>query len=140
MKKGKCFLQRYLTFPVQIAFLFEASNCIQIKNLIRFSFKVSPESLVKNTLEVYKISKSADSVLKTYLTEMYKTRDKHFGNARVARSIVNEAIRRQNLRLSRMDPEQITTKIKLTLEASDFLDVINKKNEEVPVRARIGFK
>lgn len=90
--------------------------------------------------ESYKISKSADSVLKTYLTEMYKTRDKHFGNARVARSIVNEAIRRQNLRLSRMDPEQITAKIKLTLEASDFLDVINKKNEEVPVRARIGFK
>lgn len=105
----------------------------------------TPDELLKIALgmiktEGYKINSSAVNILKDYLRYLYQSRDKHFGNARTVKNIVQEMIRRHNLRMSALLQEDITTKLKVTIEASDVREVMNLKASEIPTRATIGFR
>ena len=71
---------------------------------------------------------------------MYNGRDKHFGNARTVKSLTQEIIRRQNLRMSTATEENILTKDRTTIDMVDISDVIHFKAGEKPVRASIWFK
>lgn len=42
----------------------------------------------------------AETYLKTYLGELYETRDKFFGNARTVRQLIGDVVMKQNLRLA----------------------------------------
>ena len=48
--------------------------------------------------------------LKKYLAYQFKYRDKYFGNARMVRNIISEAIKNQNLRLATLDKAKRTAK------------------------------
>jgi SpoVK/Ycf46/Vps4 family AAA+-type ATPase len=93
-------------------------------------------------------SPEAEEHLKNYLAFLHDFRDKYFGNARVVRSIVTEAIKNQNLRLAALPPEERETASLnlLTLDdvASFKLDkegfVFNKKTIGFRQRARGGRK
>ena len=67
--------------------------------------------------EGMKVSAKALEFLREYFAKIYRQRDKYFGNARTARKIVLEAIKNQNLRLSRLPADQRGNKlIQITYE------------------------
>ncbi len=71
---------------------------------------------------------SAETHLKTYINELYKKRDKYFGNARTVRKIVEEAIKKQNLRMASISPELRTNEVLKSLIMEDVKDIeVNKK-------------
>ncbi|HEX5625725.1 MAG TPA: AAA family ATPase, partial [Saprospiraceae bacterium] len=53
------------------------------------------------------MSDGAESHLRSYLTYLYDTKDKFFGNARVIRTICEEIIRFQNIRLSGLSEDEL---------------------------------
>lgn len=73
-------------------------------------------------------NKEAEVHLKEYITSLYKKRDKYFGNARAIRKIVEEAIRKQNLRMASVPARTRTKKALKTLTLEDVKTIeINKK-------------
>lgn len=95
-------------------------------------------SISKN--EGYKMTSATENLLLDYLRELYRGRDKHFGNARTVKQIVLEMIRRQNLRLSTIENDEISPRQKSTLEIADIQEVKSIKEAEKPNRVSIGFK
>ena len=87
--------------------------------------------------EQFILTKEATEHFRSYFEFIYEYRDKYFGNARTVRSIVNDTIKVQNLRLAALSAEdresetltEITLvdvqKFKLDKEGDDFL--FNKK-------------
>jgi SpoVK/Ycf46/Vps4 family AAA+-type ATPase len=77
--------------------------------------------------------------LKNYMEFLHNSRDKHFGNARQVRKVVEESIKKQHLRLAKVDPSERTMDMIQTLEladVSDFVPETNSKNE----KPSIGFR
>ncbi|NPA45217.1 MAG: AAA family ATPase [Chlorobi bacterium] len=73
-------------------------------------------------------NKEAEEHLKTYIKSLYDKRDKYFGNARAIRKIVEEAIRKQNLRMASVPARSRTAKALKTLTLEDVKTIeINKK-------------
>lgn len=94
------------------------------------------ELMFKN--EDLTLNAEARERLTQYFNEMHETRDKHFGNAREVRKIVQQIIRFHHLRLADLSKEQRTigeiTKISLSdLEKLPEIDTAGQK-------AGIGFK
>lgn len=72
--------------------------------MLRFE-DYSPEELLEIALymfrqEEYRVNEDAREYLGRYLTFLHQHRDKYFGNARIVRQVVLEAIKNQNLRVS----------------------------------------
>lgn len=85
-------------------------------------------------------SPEAEEHLKNYLTFLHEYRDKYFGNARVVRNIVLEAIKNQNLRLAAL-PQEKREKASLNLLMLD--DVASFKLDKdgfVFNKKTIGFR
>ena len=81
--------------------------------------------------------KDAEDHLRTYIKKLYERRDKYFGNARTVRKIVEEAIRKQNLRMASV-PSSKRTKIALmTLNKEDVKDI--EVNKALGLSDNIGF-
>lgn len=82
---------------------------------------------------------AAKEYLKNYLTHLYSTRDKFFGNARSVRQVIKEAIKEQNLRMASLNASERTTDILTTLTVEDLKDF--KIDENAASKGhRIGFK
>ncbi len=79
----------------------------------------------------------AAEYFENYLTEILKHRDKYFGNAREVRRLIDDIIKRQNLRVADIPAEQRTNDdiITITLDDVKHLKVESKKPER-----NIGFK
>ena len=60
--------------------------------------------------------------IRNYLQFLYEHRDKHFGNAREVRKMVEKAIRNQHLRMASMDKAQRTEQMIFTLSLDDVDD------------------
>lgn len=101
----------------------------------------SPEELMQIALGMIDekglyLSPEAEEYLRGYLRFLYEYRDRFFGNARTIRSVVNEVVKNQNLRLASVqksdrlpDSEKIIAFDDvsiLTMDKSDFL--FNKKS------------
>ncbi len=72
--------------------------------ILRFD-DYTPEDLLAIALSMFeahelKVTSKALTHLENYFAHIHKYRDKYFGNARLVRTKVNEAIRNQNLRLA----------------------------------------
>jgi SpoVK/Ycf46/Vps4 family AAA+-type ATPase len=77
--------------------------------------------------------------LMKYMDFLHNSRDKYFGNARQVRKVVEESIKKQHLRLAKVDPSERTMDMIQTLELADVTDFIletNSKNE----KPSIGFR
>ncbi len=82
----------------------------------------------------------AEERLKDYLIYTYDRRDKFFGNARTVRSIVDEAARNQNLRLSAMPIEERNELNINVLTAEDVTTFRREEDEKVFNKKTIGFR
>jgi len=90
--------------------------------------------------EGYKLAKNAEQHLSGYLTELHLKRDKYFGNARTVRLLVQDIIRKQNLRLSAtLDAEDIV-RMKNSIVLNDVVEALQEYANGIVQRAGIGFK
>jgi len=76
--------------------------------------------------------------LKNYFSFLYEKRDEHFGNARMVRQTVSEAVKNQNLRLAAMKKEDRTPDLMATVILDDVKEFELKDSEFD--RRRLGFK
>lgn len=74
--------------------------------------------------------------IKQYLEFLYNKRDKHFGNAREVRKMIEKAVRAQHLRMASMDKAARTEKMIFTLAYDDVDDF---KFEEQFKKKGLGF-
>lgn len=79
--------------------------------------------------------------LKNYLAFQYKYRDKYFGNARMVRNVISEAVKNQNLRLATLEKEERTTE---RINELTFADVemfkLNTEDDAIFVPKQIRFR
>lgn len=111
-----------------------------------FSFSdYSPEDLYAIALSMLAAEKitpdaEAEAHLKSYFTQLYTLRDKHFGNARTVRQVMAEAIRNQNLRLAEMPAAERTQEHLQTLLLDDVKEFEIIMAEERKMGSSLGFK
>ncbi len=86
------------------------------------------------------LAPAAKKHLSQYLSWLYKVRDKYFGNARTVRSIVDEVVKRHNLRLAQLTPEERerVSSVELTLEDVQVFEP--NKSTSVYSSKSIGFR
>jgi hypothetical protein len=82
----------------------------------------------------------AEAHLKKYLSFIYELRDKYFGNARTVRSIVEEAVKNQNLRLAALSVEERAMQSSTLLTLEDVAHLRLDKKDLIFERQRIGFR
>jgi SpoVK/Ycf46/Vps4 family AAA+-type ATPase len=97
-------------------------------------YKISLQMLEEE--EALEVSEDAKAHLVKYLDFLYKYRDKYFGNARTVRTIVNDIVKNQSLRLASIPSEErdpnivnlITYEDVATLKLTHDDDIFNKKS------------
>ena len=100
-----------------------------------FTFEdYSPSELmeiVKKNLEREKknITKEAEDKLQKYFEEIYSTRDKKFGNARIVRNILESVKQKLLLRVSDVPADKRTDDISNTIILNDITEVLNRDIE-----------
>ncbi len=110
------------------------------KTLIFKDYK--PETLYEICLQMLKKEdlipdKGAEGYLKTYIKKLYTARDKYFGNARTVRKIVEEAVRKQNLRMASVSVRERSPEAVRTLTFDDLKDI--EVNKALGSSGSIGF-
>ncbi len=86
------------------------------------------------------LSPQAKEHLETYLNWLYEVRDKYFGNARTVRTIVDEIVKRHNLRLAQLTPEEREQVSSVELTREDVQEFEPNKDNSVFTPKRIGFR
>ncbi len=79
----------------------------------------------------------AEEHLRAYIKELYKKRDKFFGNARTIRKIVEEAVKKQNLRMASIPIDQRTSEVLRVLQFEDVKEI--EVNKKIATSESIGF-
>jgi len=74
-----------------------------------------------------KLDPTAKEKLAKYFNEIYRTRDKTFGNARLVRNIVGNAIRKQVLRIVDVQKENLTEELTQTILVDDIQELHSVK-------------
>jgi len=82
--------------------------------------------------------KKAADHLKSYITFLYTTRDKFFGNARSMRKIVEKSTRNHELRMADLGKRQRTKKMMSIITFEDVKEFVPNK-DKVLKRQRLGF-
>jgi ATP-dependent Clp protease ATP-binding subunit ClpA len=82
-------------------------------------------------------SAEAETHIKNYLSTLYESRDKFFGNARSARQMVGDVVMKQNLRLASMPADQRSEKDLQSLELDDVKHLQIMGNG---AKSSLGFK
>lgn len=75
--------------------------------------------------------------LNTYFTDLYKHRDKFFGNARTVRQTIGEATKNQNLRMAKIPAAQRTSQDINTIIIEDVTEFVYQPNA---LRKTVGFR
>ncbi len=86
---------------------------------------------------------AATAILKQHLERLSSHRDKHFGNARTVRKIVDRIVKNQHLRLARLKPEERTEemlKTVLPIDVEEFADNLLGMDSIQKEAPSIGFK
>lgn len=91
----------------------------------------TPDNLLEITERAFKadeleLSKELKKALHKYYTELYRNRDKNFGNARIVRNVVDSAKQKRLIRLSELPPEERSKEENNRLKIEDF-DVLRKE-------------
>lgn len=99
----------------------------------------SPSDLLEITInmlssENLKLDQTAAEALKKHYNELYRNRDKSFGNARLVRNIVEEARRNQMLRLADIPSEERSAESYSEIKQTDLESIISVQKEKKLVR------
>ncbi|RMD49607.1 MAG: AAA family ATPase [Ignavibacteria bacterium] len=91
----------------------------------------TPDHLLQITEKAFaaediKIPSEIKKALYKYYTELYRNRDKNFGNARIVRNIVEAAKQKRLIRLAGLSQEERSKEENASLHIEDF-DVLEKK-------------
>lgn len=89
---------------------------------------VISENLLKE--KKLKLNDEAKTLLKTYFNELYRTRDKTFGNARLVRNTVGALIKAQVLRIVDVPQEELTEDQTQFITGQDVKNALGKKQEK----------
>ncbi|MFM2269650.1 MAG: hypothetical protein RL757_3091 [Bacteroidota bacterium] len=105
----------------------------------------SPEELMQIARQMFydkrmQISPESEEYLRNYLTFIHQYRDKYFGNARTIRQIVDEAIKKYDLRLAAAPVELRTDPEHNVLRMEDLEAFKMDKNDPTFSRRGIGFQ
>ncbi len=76
-----------------------------------------------------KLTEDARYALSKHFNELYRNRDKNFGNARLVRNTFDAVIRSMNLRLSDTSASELTDETRRTILLNDLTDILPKKKE-----------
>jgi SpoVK/Ycf46/Vps4 family AAA+-type ATPase len=107
-------------------------------------YDYTPEILFQIAVSMFdteglKLDESAEKYLNELLNQLYNTRDKFFGNARSIRKIVEQAVKKQNLRMASLPSEERTESMMEQVSIMDLQDIaIDEKN--LKERKSMGFK
>ncbi|NJD22820.1 MAG: AAA family ATPase [Melioribacter sp.] len=101
------------------SFTFEDYSPAELMEIVRRSFDRDKK----------KITKVAEDKLQKYFEEIYKNRDKKFGNARIVRNILESVKQKMLLRISELPVDKRTDEITNTCELSDINEVLNRDIE-----------
>ena len=82
----------------------------------------------------------AEEHLKEYFNFLYNYRDKYFGNARTVRQVVTESIKKQNLRLASMTPDERENVSSSVLILEDVIDFEQDTGSLIFNKKGIGFR
>jgi len=80
------------------------------------------------------IEDEASNHVKKYFNELYRNRDKNFGNARIVRNLLEEGLRKQLLRVADIPQEQRSKDDIHLLKYDDIKDVIKAKSDKKVVK------
>jgi hypothetical protein len=86
----------------------------------------------------YRMDTNAAVHLSGYLAFLHSYRDRYFGNARTVRTVVDQAIKNQNLRLAAQSKEHRKDHQLLTIE--DVKEFQNSTDQFTFNKTRIGFR
>ena len=101
-----------------------------------------PEEMMKIAAHYFEkeemvVAQDAKEHLEKYFTDLYKNRDKFFGNARTVRQTVGEAIKNQNLRMAKIPANQRNEQDIHTLILEDVSEFNYQGNT---LRRQLGFR
>jgi SpoVK/Ycf46/Vps4 family AAA+-type ATPase len=105
-------------------------------------YDYTAETLLKIAVHMFaeenlKPDKDAKNFLLDYLNKLYEKRDKYFGNARSVRKIVEQAVKKQNLRMASLPSEERSEAMMATVTILDLKEITIDQKEE---RKRMGFR
>ncbi|MBI2418904.1 MAG: AAA family ATPase [Ignavibacteriales bacterium] len=75
-----------------------------------------------------KLAEDARYLLTKYFNELYRNRDKNFGNARLVRNTFDTTSRNMNLRLSETSPSELTEEARTTIIVKDIEFILPQKS------------
>lgn len=78
----------------------------------------------------YSLASEAKEALRKYYTELYRNRNKSFGNARIVRNLVDEALKNQFLRIADLPEDQGSKEVTKTVLLNDLQSIISGKSEK----------
>ncbi|MCF8260399.1 MAG: AAA family ATPase [Melioribacteraceae bacterium] len=111
-----------------------------------FTFEdYTPDELMIITTRILKsksVSLNEDTAkeLLKYYSEIYRKRDKNFGNARIVRNILDSAFQKQLLRIASLPTEERSEDLKNELLFGDFSDTLGKKKSKKHFEIKIDQK
>ncbi len=82
----------------------------------------------------------AEGHLKKYFTHLFNTKSKFFGNGRMVRKVVEDAIKHQNLRLSQLPSDQRSVEMMKELTFEDVKHLSLEEEQATNKGSRIGFR
>jgi SpoVK/Ycf46/Vps4 family AAA+-type ATPase len=91
-------------------------------------YDYTPETLFKIALSMFaneglSPDEQSEKYLNGYLNELYNRRDKYFGNARSVRKIVEQAVKKQNLRMASLPHEERTESMMGQITIKDLEEI-----------------
>ena len=109
---------------------FEDYNADQLFQIAKMAFEEKE----------FNLSFEAEAFLHQKLSLLYEKRDRYFGNARLVRSMVNDSIRKQNLRLSEKMSGAGNLAESQLIEVEDLKSIEFRNNDLIFNKKRIGFQ
>ena len=90
--------------------------------------------------EGFYATKKAATEVKAVMEELYRTRDKFFGNARTVRKVVQEVIKNQNLRLAKAAEKGANSRMNTKITYEDVLELQMLKESDAYKSVGIGYR
>ena len=114
----------------------ESNPGLQSRFTKKFVFEdYTPDELLIITKVIFKekklkLDKDAEDQLRKYYNEIYRNRDKNFGNARLVRNLVESAARNLMLRIVDIHKDDRTPDIAQTVTYEDLQEIISVKSDK----------
>jgi SpoVK/Ycf46/Vps4 family AAA+-type ATPase len=107
-------------------------------------YDYSPETLMLIAVAMLQkenltLEEAAENQLHKILLHLYDSRDKYFGNARSVRKIVEQLVKKQNLRMASLPAEERTQSMMEKITLADLHDIVPEE-KNVQERKSLGFK